>query len=359
MIKFLDLHKVNQRFEEQFQTQFKLFFEKGWYVLGEEVAKFEQSFATLNNAKYAIGVGDGLDALVLLFRGYIETGVLKKGDGVIVAANTYIATILAIHEAGLKPVLVEPDEDSFTISPLEIEKKITSKTKCIAVVHLYGQLANMNAIEAIGFKYNLLIIEDCAQSHGINNTTTNSKAFSFYPGKNLGALGDGGAVVTNDENLYKVILRLRNYGSIEKYKHELKGFNSRLDEIQALFLNIKLPSLLQDNELRRNIAKRYSIEIQNPKIELPKILDFDKHVFHLYVIRTKNRDDFKAYLLANEIETQIHYPIPPHKQAAFFEWNQESFPITEQIHEEVLSLPISPVLTEVEVSKIIRVINSY
>lgn len=359
MIKFLDLHKVNQRFEEQFQTQLKLFFEKGWYILGEEVAKFEQSFATLNNAKYAIGVGDGLDALVLLFRGYIEIGVLKKGDEVIVAANTYIATILAILEAGLQPVLVEPDEDSFTISPLEIEKKITSKTKCIAVVHLYGQLANMNAIEAIGFKYNLLIIEDCAQSHGINHTTTYSKAFSFYPGKNLGALGDGGAVVTNDENLYKVILRLRNYGSIEKYKHELKGFNSRLDEIQALFLNIKLPSLLQDNELRRSVARRYSTEIQNSKIELPKILDFDKHIFHLYVIRTKNRDDFKAYLLANEIETQIHYPIPPHKQVAFFEWNQESFPITEQIHEEVLSLPISPVLTEVEVSKIISVINSY
>lgn len=359
MIKFLDLHKVNQRFEEQFQTQLKLFFEKGWYILGEEVAKFEHSFATLNNAKYAIGVGDGLDALVLLFRGYIEIGVLKKGDEVVVAANTYIATILAILEAGLQPVLVEPDEDSFTISPLEIEKKITSKTKCIAVVHLYGQLANMNAIEAIGFKYNLLIIEDCAQSHGINDTTTYTKAFSFYPGKNLGALGDGGAVVTNDENLYKVILRLRNYGSIEKYKHELKGFNSRLDEIQALFLNIKLPSLHQDNERRRNIARRYSTEIQNPKIELPEILDFDKHVFHLYVIRTKNRDDFKAYLLANAIETQIHYPIPPHKQAALFEWNHESFPITEQIHEEVLSLPISPVLTEVEVSKIIRVINSY
>lgn len=359
MIKFLDLKKVNQQYEVEFQEKLKIFFERGWYILGQEVAKFEADFAKFNKAKYCIGVGNGLDALILIYKGYIELGILKKGDEVLVPANTYIASILAIIEAGLNPIFVEPDSKSYNISPLEIEKKITSKTKSILIVHLYGQLADMKAIEELGFKYNLVLVEDCAQSHGINQNTTYSKAFSFYPGKNLGALGDGGAVVTNDENLKKVVERLRNYGSIEKYKNELKGVNSRLDEIQALFLNVKLPYLLEENIKRRVIAERYLKEIQNDKIVLPYIKNIETHVFHLFVIQTDDRFDLQNYLLGNGIETQIHYPIAPHQQVALQEFASLELPITETIHERVLSLPMSPILTDEEVTKIISVINHY
>lgn len=359
MIPFLNLHTINARFESQFKSELSSFFDKGWYVLGEQVAQFERRFAELNKDNYALGVGNGLDALTLIFKGYITLGLLNKGDEVLVPANTYIASILALVEVGLTPVLVEPNPQTYNISTETILSKITARTKAILVVHLYGQLVDMEIIEKLANDLSLLIVEDCAQSHGINACSNFTKAFSFYPSKNLGALGDGGAIVTNEEDLFKVVTQLRNYGSIEKYRHELRGVNSRLDEIQALFLNVKLPFLHEDNKNRRRIAQRYLNEIRNPMIQLPFVADIEKHVFHLFVIQTDNRNDLQAYLLGQQIETQIHYPIPPHQQEAFSEWSTFSFPVTEAIHQRVLSLPMSPVLTDEEVTKIISVINAY
>lgn len=366
MIKFLDLQKLNLAYQEQFQEKMKLVLEKGWFILGDEVKSFETSFAKYCDAKYCIGVGNGLDALVLLFKAYIQLGKLQKGDEVIVPANTYIASVLAVLQADLVPILVEPKLETYNINPDLIEAKITSKTKAILPVHLYGQLCEMDEINAIANKHNLLVIEDAAQAHGVFNnqqSTTNnqqsSAAYSFYPGKNLGALGDGGAITTNDDDLAKVLYSLRNYGSEKKYHNQFVGINSRLDELQAAFLNVKLPNLDADNEKRRAIAKRYLSEIKNDKIILPQ-WDFSaNHVFHLFVIRTKNRYDLQEYLIKNKIETVIHYPIPPHKQEAFPEWNNLSFPITEKIHNEVLSLPISPVMTADEVSFVIEILNNY
>ncbi|WNM18755.1 DegT/DnrJ/EryC1/StrS family aminotransferase [Flavobacterium capsici] len=359
MIKFLDLHKINLPYHEAFHQKMQEVLDKGWFILGDEVKKFEQSFAEFCGMRHCIGVGNGLDALVLIFKGYIELGVLKKGDEIIVPANTYIASIIAILQVDLVPVLVEPDLNSFNISPEEIEKKVTSKTKGILVVHLYGQLADMDRIIEIGYKYNLLIVEDAAQAHGLVFKGSHPRAFSFYPGKNLGSLGDAGAVLTNDDSLSKMIQSLRNYGSEKKYHNELAGINSRLDELQAAFLNVKLPNLEIENNRRREIARRYTKEIVNDKIILPFCEKLENHVFHLYVIRTKNRDELQNYLKLNDVETLIHYPIPPHKQKAFSSWNSKSLPITEKIHDEVLSLPISPVMTDDEVDKVIRIINNY
>ncbi|WP_298392519.1 DegT/DnrJ/EryC1/StrS aminotransferase family protein [Flavobacterium sp.] len=366
MIKFLDLQKLNLAYQEQFQEKMKLVLDKGWFILGDEVKSFESNFARYCNAKYCIGVGNGLDALVLLFKAYIQLGKLQKGDEVIVPANTYIASVLAVLQADLVPVLVEPKLETYNLNPDLIEAKITSKTKAILPVHLYGQLCEMDKINAIANKHNLLVIEDAAQAHGVFNNQQStidnqqsSAAYSFYPGKNLGALGDGGAITTNDDELAKVLFSLRNYGSEKKYHNQFVGVNSRLDELQAAFLNVKLPNLDTDNENRRAIAKRYLSEIKNDKIILPQ-WDFSaNHVFHLFVIRTKNRYDLQEYLLQNKIETVIHYPIPPHKQEAFPEWNHLSFPITEKIHNEVLSLPISPVMTDDEVSFVIEILNNY
>ncbi|MFD1603130.1 DegT/DnrJ/EryC1/StrS family aminotransferase [Flavobacterium artemisiae] len=366
MISFLDLKKINQPYETAFQAKLKTVLENGWYILGKEVETFEKAFAEYCQSKYCIGTGNGLDALVLIFKGYIELGKLQKGDEVIVPANTYIASILAILQADLVPVLVEPKLETYNVNPELIQAKITSKTKAILAVHLYGQLVEMDQINQIAFQNNLIVVEDCAQSHGAKNnlksTISNlqsATAYSFYPGKNLGCLGDGGAVVTNDEELSKVIYSLRNYGSQKKYHNEFQGVNSRLDELQAGFLNLKLPNLNTDNEKRRTIAKRYLAEIKNEKIVLP-FWDFsDNHVFHLFVIRIENREKLQEYLAQNEIQTVIHYPIPPHKQKAFLDWNNLSFPITEKIHNEVLSLPISPVLTDEEVSFVIETLNKY
>ncbi|MNK51989.1 dTDP-3-amino-3,6-dideoxy-alpha-D-galactopyranose transaminase [compost metagenome] len=366
MIPFLDLKKINEPYEAAFQEKLKSVLENGWYILGKEVEKFEKSFAEYCNFKYCIGVGNGFDALVLVFKGYIELGKLKKGDEVIVPANTYIASILAILQADLVPVLVEPKLETYNINSDLIPEKITSKTKAILAVHLYGQLAEMEKINEIALKHNLVVIEDAAQSHGaIHNsqfTIHNSKsasAFSFYPGKNLGCLGDGGAITTNDEALAKVLFSLRNYGSEKKYHNEYIGINSRLDELQAGFLNLKLPNLDSDNEKRRAIAKRYLSEIKNDKIVLP-FWDFSKnHVFHLFVIRTENRTHLQEYLAQNNIQTVIHYPIPPHQQKAFLDWNKLSFPITEKIHKEVLSLPISPIMTESDVNFVVKILNQY
>jgi dTDP-4-amino-4,6-dideoxygalactose transaminase len=368
MIPFLDLKLINAPYEIAFQNKLKSVLESGWFILGNEVKEFESNFATYCQAKHCIGVGNGLDALVLIFKGYIQLGKLQKGDVVIVSANTYIASILAILEAGLLPVLIEPKLDTYNINPDLIQESITSKTKAILVVHLYGRLAEMDAINKIAIQNNLLVIEDAAQSHGarfeVEDQNTLHKrgdvqAYSFYPGKNLGALGDGGAIVTNDDALAKVVSVLRNYGSETKYYNDYQGMNSRLDELQAAFLSVKLPHLDSDNEKRREVARRYLTEIKNEKIVLPYWDKSSNHVFHLFVIRTKNRQDLQEFLAQNHIQTLIHYPIPPHKQKALAAYNAYSFPITEKIHEEVLSLPISPVLTQEEVNYIIKILNQY
>lgn len=359
MISFLDLQKINQRYEKAFQEKLKSVLEKGWYVLGDEVRKFEEDFAHYSGSKYAVGVGNGLDAITLTFLGYIEMGILRKGDEILVPANTYIASILGIIHAGLIPILVEPKIDTYTIDADLIESKITSKTKGILVVHLYGQLAAMRRINEIAKQHNLIVVEDAAQGHGLPFEGDHTRTFSFYPGKNLGALGDGGAVVSNDSQLVEVISKLRNYGSEKKYFNETIGFNSRLDELQAAFLNCKLTDLDQDNDKRRKIAARYIREINNDKIILP-IWDFStSHVFHLFVIRTQNRDQLQKYLSENGIQTLIHYPVAPHQQKALKEWNHLSFPITEQIHNEVLSLPMSPVLNHEEISEVVRILNEF
>lgn len=359
MIKFLDLQKLNQPFVAQFLSKTKEFLDKGWYILGNEVKQFEQNFATFCKAKHCIGVGNGLDALELILKAYIQLGNLQKGDEVIVPSNTYIASVLAILQADLVPVFVEPNIETYNINPALIEEKITSKTKAVLLVHLYGQLAEMNQIIDLSSKHNLLLIEDAAQAHGLPFVGNHPRAFSFYPGKNLGALGDGGAITTDDDALAEVLFSLRNYGSNKKYHNDYIGINSRLDELQAAFLSIKLPHLIAENEARQKVAKRYLTEIKNSKLVLPTCENFDKHVFHLFVIRTEKRDDLQDYLLKNGIETVIHYPIPPHKQKALKDFNHLSLPITEKIHHEVLSLPMSSVLTNNEISNIIYTLNNY
>jgi dTDP-4-amino-4,6-dideoxygalactose transaminase len=366
MITFLDLKKINEAYETAFQEKLKSVLEHGWYILGREVEEFESNFANYCGARHCVGVGNGLDALILIFKAYIQLGKLHKGDEVIVPANTYIASILAIIQADLVPVLVEPKLVTYNLNPDLIQEKITPKTKAILAVHLYGQLAKMDEIYTIANQNKLLVIEDGAQSHGAiknqKSAISNQQltvAYSFYPAKNLGCLGDGGAVVTNDSDLAKVIFSLRNYGSEQKYHNDFVGHNSRLDELQAGFLNLKLPNLNSDNSRRQFIAKRYLSEIKNHKIILP-FWDFStNHVFHLFVIRTQKREELQRYLLENGIQTVIHYPIPPHKQKALSAWNDLSFPITEKIHNEVLSLPISPVLTKDEVDFIIEILNKY
>lgn len=365
MIKFLDLQKINAPYQEAFQQKLDQVLEKGWFILGEEVKTFEHDFAVYCGTKYCIGVANGLDALTLILKGYVQLGKLHKSDEVIVPSNTYIATILAIIQADLIPILVEPKAATFTIDAKRIPQHITPKTKAILAVHLYGQLATMHDINTIAKQHNLLVIEDAAQAHGAYMSNgkagnlSDAAGFSFYPGKNLGALGDAGAITTNDESLAKVLYAIRNYGSEQKYHNERIGVNSRLDELQAAFLNVKLPNLDTENKLRKNIAKRYLSEIQNDKIQLPYWDGSGNHVFHLFVIRTANRDHLQAYLKENNIETLIHYPIPPHQQKAFKEWNNLSFPIAEAIHNEVLSLPISPVMTEAETDRVIQIVNQY
>ena len=365
MIQFLNLKKLNQPFEVAFQQKMKQFLDGGWYILGSEVKTFETNFASYCGAKHCIGVGNGLDALVLIFKGYIQLGKLQKGDEVIIPANTYIASILAVMQADLVPVLVEPRLETYTIDSEKIEAKITPKTKAILPVHLYGQLCEMEVINSIAKKHNLLVIEDAAQAHGAEwneikaGNFGNAAGFSFYPGKNLGALGDAGAITTNDDALAEVLFSMRNYGSKVKYENEIIGVNSRLDELQAAFLNIKLGHLDAENESRRTIAKRYLSEIKNDKIELPLWNQSENHVFHLFVIRTVNRLALQNYLKENGIETMIHYPIPPHKQKALTSLNHLAFPITEKMHYEVLSIPLNSAIKTSEVEYIIAILNKY
>ncbi|WGD35143.1 DegT/DnrJ/EryC1/StrS family aminotransferase [Olleya sp. YS] len=365
MIKFLDLKKINARFENEFNAEFSSFLNNGQYILGEGVKTFEANYADYCGTKHCVGVSNGFDALVLIFKGYIELGVLKKGDEVIVPAHTFIASTLAIIEAGLTPVLIEPNPDTFNIEATTIKHHITDKTKAILVVHLYGQLCDMQSITELAKLHNLIIVEDAAQAHGAKNqigsagSLADAAAFSFYPAKNLGALGDAGAITTNNSSLAEVVSKLRNYGTTTKYQNEILGVNNRLDELQALFLNIKLKSLDQDNKARQTIAKRYISEIKNQKIKLPYYDGSQNHVFHLFVVLVENRKSFIEYLKVNNIETAIHYPTPPHKQQALYRINHLKFPITEKIHETCVSLPISPIMTNLEVDTVIDKLNNY
>jgi len=366
MIPFLDLYAINARFERQLHDSFKQFLDSGYYILGNQVKLFEANFARYCETNHCIGVGNGLDALRLILEGYKILRKLKDNDEVLVASNTYIATILAIKQAGLKPVLVEADFDTYNFNIQALEKSISEKTKAIMPVHLYGQLAPMDDILKISKENNLLVIEDAAQAHGAKNNDNklagnigDAAGFSFYPTKNLGAMGDGGAVTTNDDELAAVIRKLRNYGASTKYVNEIVGLNSRLDEIQAAFLNVKLPTLDSDNAMRREIAKKYISEIKNEKIMLPNYDGSENHIFHLFVVRVENRFEFIDYLDRNGIGHLIHYPIPPHKQEALSEFKNLNFPITEKIHEQVVSIPISPILSTTEVETIISVLNKY
>lgn len=359
MIKFLDLEKINNRFRAQTDAVIKDILDKGWYLQGEYNERFAQHFAAYTGAKYAVGVANGLEALTLIIRAY----GFGPGDEIIVPSNTYIASILAISENGCTPVLVEPSLITYNIDPTLIEAQITSKTKAIMVVHLYGQAVQMEKIWALAKKYNLKIIEDAAQAHGAEyqgrktGNLGDAAGFSFYPGKNLGCLGDGGAVTTNDDALYKKIKALANYGSDRKYHHIYKGVNSRLDELQAAVLDIKLPHLDADNRRRREIAAYYRQNITNPKIILPQTYDENAHVWHIFAVRTQERDKFQQYLTERGVQTLIHYPTPPHKQGAYQEWSSRSYPLSEEIHRTELSLPISPVMTDEEVKRVEEIIN--
>lgn len=361
MINFLDLHKINEQYRIEIDEAIKRVLDSGWYLLGKENEKFCKEFAQFCGIKHCIGVANGLDALTLIIKAY----GFGAGDEIIVPANTYIASILAISANGVTPVLVEPDINTYNINPDKIEEKITKNTKAIMVVHLYGQAVEMEKIWAVAKKYNLKVIEDSAQAHGAlykgerTGSLGDASGFSFYPGKNLGCLGDGGAVTTNDDELAQKITALRNYGSHVKYQNLYKGINSRLDEIQAAVLNIKLKYLDKDNQKRREISKYYRENIKNPAIILPQVKDEQSHVWHIFAVRTQNRDKLQQYLKDNEIQTLIHYPIAPHKQQAYSEWNNLHLPLTEQIHREILSLPISPVMSKEEVEKIVEVLNSY
>jgi len=365
MIKFLDLQKVNTQYKKQLQDAFTRVLDSGWYIMGTELKQFETDFANYCGTKHAVGVANGLDALILIIRAYKELGFMKDGDEILVPSNTYIASILAISANNLVPVLVEPNIDTFNIDPLLIEAKITPRTKAILPVHLYGQLCDMDMINTIAKKHKLKVIEDCAQAHGAileNKKAGNwgdAAGFSFYPGKNLGALGDGGAITTNDDELANCLRALLNYGSHVKYQNLYKGINSRLDELQAALLGVKLNNLDAETATKRAIANRYLTEIVNPKIVLPKVVNDLAHVWHLFVIRTNNRDNLQAYLTENGVQTVIHYPIPPHKQEAYKELNEMSFPISELIHKSVISLPLSSVMLTNEVDKVISVLNSF
>lgn len=341
-------------------------FRSGWYLMGDEVKQFEKNLAAYIGCRHAIGVGNGLDALRLILKAYMELGIMQEGDEVIVPANTYIASMLAITDNRLVPVMVEPDLDTYNIDPAKIEEKITAKTRAVMIVHLYGQAFFCNALKELAQKHNLKIIEDNAQAigaqwHGTKTGNLGDAAgFSFYPGKNLGALGDGGAVTTNDDELAKTIRALANYGSEVKYINKYQGLNSRLDELQAAALDVKLPYLDGENEKRRQVVQYYIGNIINPAIVLPIVpKDPQSHVWHLFVIRTKDREKLKQHMADNDIHIQIHYPVPPHRQQAYKEFAHLSLPITEQIHEEALSLPISPVMTEDEMKKVVEAVNNY
>lgn len=365
MIPFLDIKAINQQHRQALIEAATRVIDSGWYVLGHEVKAFEQEFAMYCGTEHCVGMANGLDALVLTLRAWKEIGKLKEGDEVIVPANTYIASVLAITENRLKPILVEPDENTYNLCPHKVRLAITPNTRAIVAVHLYGQLAPMKELMAIADEHQLLVLEDSAQAHGAlidgrrAGNWGHAAAFSFYPGKNLGALGDGGAVTTNDSALAQTVRALGNYGSHKKYENIYQGVNSRLDEMQAALLRVKLSNLDAETQHRREIADIYLHRINHPEIQLPQVVSKMQHVWHLFVIRTNQRATLQAHLSAQGIQTLIHYPIPPHKQQAFTAWNQESLPITEAIHNEILSLPIGPTLSKEEAFKVTDVVNRF
>lgn len=365
MIKFLDLQKVTAKYADEIHEAVNRVVDSGWYLQGKENEKFEADYSAYIGTKYTVGCANGLDALIWIFRAYVEMGVMKPGDEVIVPANTYIASILAISENGLIPVLVEPNIETYQIDDSKIEKAITERTKAILIVHLYGQCAYTDKIGELCKKYNLKLVEDNAQAHGCmfrgrkTGSLGDAAGHSFYPGKNLGAFGDAGAVTTNDEELAHIVRSIANYGSTRKYVFKYLGRNSRLDEIQAAILDVKLKHLDEDIAIRKKNAKYYIDNITNPAIITPIVKDWDAHVFHIFTIRCKRRDELQNYLTEHNIQTIIHYPIPPHKQECYKELNTLSFPITEQIHNEELSIPMSPVMTEEELKTVVKTLNEF
>ena len=365
MIPFLDYKAVNAPYFNEIESAMSRVLRSGWYVLGPEVEGFEAEYATYCGTEHCIGVSSGLDALILIFRAWKELGVLKDGDEVIVPANTYIASILSITENRLVPVLVEPDEATYNLNPELIEAAITDKTRVIMAVHLYGQCADMEPINALAQKHGLLVMEDAAQSQGAtyrgvrSGALSDVAAHSFYPGKNLGAIGEGGAVTTNDPELKETIAILRNYGSHVKYENAIKGVNNRLDELQAAVLRVKLKHLDSDNSKRAGVAEVYLKTIDHPEVLLPQILNCCQSCWHLFVVRVQSRARFINYLKDNGIGSSIHYPIPPHRQPAYSEWIGRSYLITEAVHRECVSLPISPAHSREDASHASKIINDY
>ena len=363
MIAYLPLHKINDLHNEELRAAVNRVLDSGWYLNADATRQFETHYAEYIGTRHCVGCGNGLDALKLILLAYMEMGVMQEGDEVIVPANTYIASILAITACGLTPVLVEPDINTLQIDDARIERAITSRTKAVMIVHLYGRCAYTQKIADICKKFNLKLIEDNAQAHGCTfegqktGSLGDAAAHSFYPGKNLGALGDAGAITTNDEELASLARALGNYGSSKKYVHDYKGCNSRIDEIQAAVLDVKLLYLDDENNRRKEIASLYINKVQNPLIHLP--LSERDSVWHIFPVFCERRDELQQYLRENGVETQIHYPIPPHKQRCFKEWNQQSFPITEQIHSQELSIPCHQAMTKEKVDMIIDLLNSF
>ena len=367
MIKYLPLKQINDRYDAEIREAVGRVMDSGWYLKGEHTQRFEKNYATYIGTKYCVGVANGLDALTLILRAYIEKGVMQPGDEVIVPANTFIASILSISECGLTPVLVEPSIDTFQIDDSQIEEVITERTKALMIVHLYGRCAYTEKIGMICKKHQLKLIEDNAQAHGCfvpmdngqrrrTGSLGDAAAHSFYPGKNLGALGDAGAVTTNDKELAQIIEELGNYGSSKKYVFDYQGRNSRLDEIQAAMLDVKRRHLDEDNQRRQAIADYYINNVKHPEILLPTP---SQSVYHIFPILCERRDELQQYLKENGVETMIHYPIPPHKQACYKEWNDLSFPITERIHRQELSLPCHPAMKQEEADQIVSLLNRF
>ncbi|MEM9649293.1 MAG: DegT/DnrJ/EryC1/StrS family aminotransferase [Bacteroidota bacterium] len=365
MVKFLDLQKINSQFASDLKKAAARVIDSGWYLLGEELASFEKNYSKFCGTDYAIGVANGLDALRLILKGYMEMGVFEKGDEVIVPAHTYIASVLAITDNGLKPVFAEPDVNSFNLDASKLEGLITKRTKAVMAVHLYGQISVNQRIIDICAHHGLKLIEDAAQSHGaiwngkVSGSIGDAAGHSFYPGKNLGALGDAGAVTTNDSELAKMVRTLGNYGSTKKYENQYQGLNSRLDEMQAAFLNVKLEHIAKDIDGRRKVANYYLNHIDNKEIRLPVVSAPESHVWHLFVTRSKHRENLQSHLAEKGVQTLIHYPIPPHKQQAYSQYGTLELPITEQLHDEVLSLPMSASMTDGEIQKVVQSINCY
>ena len=377
MIRFLDLQKVTACHAEEYQEAMRQVVDSGWFLQGEQTRAFESAYASFIGTRHCIGVGNGLDALTLIYRAYIEMGRMQPGDEVLVPANTFIASILAITENGLCPVLVEPNKDTLEIDEELLEQHFTSRTRSLMLVHLYGRCAWTERIAAFCRDHNLLLVEDNAQAHGckvtkyqsdkvtkyqsdkVTGSLGHAAGHSFYPGKNLGSMGDCGAVTTDDDELAAVIRALGNYGSSEKYVSDYKGRNSRIDELQAAFLQVKLKYLNSDNASRQQIGRRYEQEISNPLIWLPRPMGDGENVYHLFPVFSAERDALQQYLMEHGVETLVHYPVPPHRQKCYSEWNNLSLPITEQLSREELSLPMSPVLTDEEVSEVIRLVNEF